>query len=164
MFDTQYTRDTSGIFTSAGSGVEPVYSLVFDDNGVELVQKTGERDVYSEIQSYRESTELSVLLSRYAQGDTAALNQKVGSFFDAVDMPKTYAELFQRARDAEIRFSQLPADLKSLFNGSYTEFWSQMGTSEFNDKLNRYIGMKNSSGSGSGVGDSVNTSEEKKAE
>lgn len=143
MFDTQYTRDTSSIRTSSGSGIEPVYSLVLDDKGVETVQQTGQRDIYSEIQSFRESTELSVLLQRYAQGDVTALNQKVGTFMDLVDMPKTYAELFQRARDAEITFMQLPADLKEIFNGSYTEFWSQMGTPEFQKKMERYNTLKN---------------------
>ena len=79
-------------------------------------------------------------MERFALGETEALDIRPGFYADVTDMPKTYAELFQRYEDSKRFFDELPSDLKEMFNNSYTEFWSEMDSSEksFMEKIKKY--------------------------
>lgn len=143
MFPTQY-RDSQRFFTNSGTGIEKDFTLTVNSDGEEVFEQTGETDLYAKIQSYREGTELSALLDRFAKSeiDPFTLSQKLnatsGFYADTVDMPKSYAELFQRAKEAEQAFNKLPADVKAKFDNSHLVFWSQMGSDRFNDIIREY--------------------------
>ena len=133
VFRDQYDNSFFPEFTCHGRVEKPTYTANEDGLPVE----SGTVNLYDEIQSHRQSVELSTLLQRYAQGDVTALNQVEGLYADVVDMPSTYAELFNRVRDAENSFNALPEDVRSLFDNSPVSFWQSIGTPEFADKIGK---------------------------
>ena len=145
VFRNQYDNRGDCDCTCHGRVEKPTYTA--DEDGYPV--ETGTVNIYDEIQSHRQSVELSTLLQRYAQGDVTALNQIEGVYADVVDMPSTYAELFNRVRDAENSFNALPEDVRALFDNSPVSFWQSIGTPEFQTKIG-YLeakGKKNSSNS-----------------
>nr|DAW56675.1 MAG TPA: Scaffold protein [Microviridae sp.] len=154
IFRKQYEREKGERFvTDSGSPEYTVYVADEDGNPV----PSGVRNLYDEIQSHREATELAVLLQRYMQGDETALNQLQGVYEDVTDYPRTFAELYQRVHDAEESFNSLPPDLRAIFEDSPVSFWQSMGTPEFNRRINEYQASqqkkKNNNNSNSQSGD-----------
>lgn len=150
-FRHQYNRKKDErFFTDTGS---PEYNAyIADEEGNPVV--SGVSNLYDEIQSHRESTELAVLLQRYMQGDETALNQLQGVYEDVVDYPRTFAELYQRVHDAEESFNSLPSELRGIFENSPVSFWQSMGTPEFNNRINEYEEKRKQKASGSDVNNS----------
>lgn len=132
-FRNQYDNRGDCDCTCHGRTEKPIYMANEDGLPVE----SGTVNIYDEIQSHRESVELSTLLQRYAQGDVTALNQIDGVYADVVDMPSTYSELFERVRDAENSFNALPDDVRALFDNSPVSFWQSIGTPEFSEKIGK---------------------------
>lgn len=144
-FRNQYDNRGDCDCTCHGRMEKPIY--IANEDGLPV--ESGTVNLYDEIQSHRESVELSTLLQRYAQGDISALNQIEGVYADVVDMPSTYAELFNRVRDAENSFNALPDDVRALFDNSPVSFWQSIGTPEFATKIGKLDSKakKNSSSS-----------------
>lgn len=130
-FRNQYDNRGDCDCTCHGRIEKPTYTANEDGLPVE----SGTVNIYDEIQSHRQSVELSTLLQRYAQGDVTALNKIQGVYADVVDMPSTYSELFERVRDAENSFNALPDDVRALFDNSPVSFWQSIGTPEFASKI-----------------------------
>ena len=141
-FKTAYDIDSSKYISPSGSKLLAEYALKVDPKtGYEYLAPTGDfTNVYDRIQADYPSTDINLLMERFALGETEAINIKDGFYADVTAMPKTYAELFQRAEDAKQFFDELPTDLKEMFNNSYTEFWSEMdsSTKSFNEKIDKY--------------------------
>lgn len=133
-FRTMYDKLDSELFTEHGNAEIPTFIL--NDDGI--LEETGCKNLYDEIQSHRESVELSVLLQRYAQGDESALNKVQGVYEDIVGAPSTYAELFDAVKNAETSFNGLPEGLRQLFDNSPVEFWKTYGTPEFAKKVREF--------------------------
>ena len=133
IFRNQYDNRGDCDCTCHGRIEKPTYTANEDGLPVE----SGTVNIYDEIQSHRQSVELSTLLQRYAQGDATALNQIQGVYADVVDMPSTYSELFDRVRDAENSFNALPDDVRVLFDNSPVSFWQSIGTPEFAEKIGK---------------------------
>ena len=151
VFRNQYDNRGDCDCTCPGRAEKPTYTSNEDGLPVE----SGTVNIYDEIQSHRESVELSTLLQRYAQGDVTALNRIEGVYADVVDMPSTYSELFERVRDAENSFNALPEDVRVLFDNSPVSFWQSIGTPEFADKIAKLdANVKENSGNPSGPGQS----------
>lgn len=142
IFRTKYDNDTDKFKSESGSKLIAKYALKIDPKtGYEYLAPTGEFDnVYDRIQADYPSTDINILMERFALGETEAIHIKEGFYADVTGMPKTYAELFQRYEDSKKFFEELPADLKEMFNNSYTEFWSEMdsSTKSFNEKIDKY--------------------------
>lgn len=145
VFRNQYDNRGDCGCICYGRTEKPIYTANEDGLPVE----SGIINIYDEIQSHRQSVELSTLLQRYAQGDVTALNKMQGVYADVVDMPSTYAELFNRVRDAENSFNALPDEVRVLFDNSPVSFWQSIGTPEFAAKIGELDakGKKNSSNS-----------------
>lgn len=143
VFRNQYDNRGDCDCTCHGRTEKPIYTA--DEDGFPV--ESGTVNLYDEIQSHRQSVELSTLLQRYAQGDVTALNKIQGVYADVVDMPSTYSELFERVRDAENSFNALPDDVRALFDNSPVSFWQSIGTPEFASKIGKLDskGKKNSS-------------------
>lgn len=127
MFDTQFTRlGVSGDKTNAGNGMKDTYKMHVDDNGVRELKKSGEYNLYADIQSYKESVSIDYILSRFVNGDETALSRVQGIYGDFTQMPTTLAELSQRVIDAENLFNSLPLDIREQYNFSASEFFAQL--------------------------------------
>lgn len=142
IFRTKYSNDTGKYTSESGSKLLAKYAMAVDPKtGYEFLKPTGEYDnIYDKIQADYPSTDINLLMERFALGETEAINVKSGFYGDVSDMPKTYAELYQRYNDSRKFFEELPSDLKEMFNNSFTEFWTEWDSSEksFNKKIEEY--------------------------
>lgn len=131
VFPTKYT-ERKRTRSKVGSRLQPTYKMHVDDFGKRELKEVGKVDIYSQIQSYKDSCDINLLLQRFARGDESALSKIQGVYGDFTQMPKTYAELAQRVIDAENIFNQLPIETRREFNFSPSEFFSSIGTEKWN--------------------------------
>lgn len=121
--------DRRRISCACGSGMVPVYKPIVKPDGTIELKQTGEHDLYAEIQSHKASTDVNEIIRRFTEtGDVSLFQVRQGNYGDFTEMPKTYAEMFQRMIDAELAFNELPTQIKEQFNNNVTEFLAAMGT------------------------------------
>lgn len=130
MFDTQYDK-RAPIFQEPGSREKLIYSPRYDDNGVLDLVVTGKEDIYAFIQSHKESTDIHVLLDRFANGETDVLQRMQGFYGDVTSMPKTYAEVLNAVIVGEETFARLPVEVKQRFDNSFAVWLSSMDSPDF---------------------------------
>lgn len=133
-FRTAYDP-VSSVPSNPGDRFHVTHKLIVDQDGTYDLKISGKVDTYSEIQSWRESCDIKVLLQRYANGDTAALNRKQPLFGDFSTMPKTLAEYQQMQLNVEQAFDSLPAEQRSRFGNSSSRFVASFGSPEFFEAL-----------------------------
>ena len=75
MFDTWYARKMNRVTSEPGSGMKSTYKMYVDENGVRELRKSGEYNLYAEIQSYKDSCSIDYILARFAAGDSTALSR-----------------------------------------------------------------------------------------
>ncbi len=127
MFDTQFTRlGVSGDNSKTGSGMKDTFKMHVDENGKRELKKSGEYNLYADIQSYKDSCSIDYILTRFVNGDETALSRVQGIYGDFTQMPKTLAELQQRVIDAENLFNNLPLEIRAQYNHSASEFFAQL--------------------------------------
>ena len=141
-FRTAFDGDSSKYKSETGTPYLDQYEFDFDEKGevksTELHKTDKPLNVYERIQADYASTDINLLMERFALGDTSAINVKEGMYIDVTKMPTTFAELFDRINETQRLFDELPADLKAEFNNSYEEFWSEYGSEEFEAKVDKY--------------------------
>lgn len=138
VFRSFYGNRGERFLSSSGSSVVPEYQLHIDSKGVRSLKVVGQKDLYAEIQSHKDSCDVHNILKRFANGDTSVLDQRLGYFADATNFPKSYAEMYQRVVDGETFFNGLPVDIRKEFNFNPVEFFSQMGTDSFNAIMSQF--------------------------
>ncbi len=127
MFDTQFDRlGLSGEKSQTGSGMKDTFKMHVDENGKRELKKSGEYNLYADIQSYKDSVSIDYILTRFINGDETALSRVQGIYGDFTQMPTTMAELQQRVIDAEHLFNNLPLDIREQYNFSASEFFAQL--------------------------------------
>lgn len=124
-FDTQY-REPVRINANPGTREKVMYSPVFDENGVMELVESGRENLYDYIQSFKESTDINVILRKYANGDTSALAKTQGSFLDITGMPTTYAEMLNTLIGAENVFNGLPLEEREKFGFSFERWLAEL--------------------------------------
>lgn len=111
---------------NVGSRLRQLYTSSINEFGeVELVP-SGTEDLYQMIQSHKDSCDINVLLVRYANGDTAALAQRQGSYGDFTQLPTTYAGLLNAVIAGENYFNSLPLETRAKFDHSFERFMVSM--------------------------------------
>ncbi len=126
-FDTQFSRlGVSGVKSAPGFGMKDTYKMHVDADGKRELKKSGEYNLYADIQSYKDSVSIDYILSRFVNGDETALSRVQGIYGDFTNMPTTLAELQQRVIDAENLFISLPLDIRAQYNHSASEFFAQL--------------------------------------
>lgn len=139
MWKNKYNRDDySRIESPCGSGmaVSTGWSIDKTGNQVFTVKKT--YSLYERIQAARDSVDLQALLKRYECGDKTALDRVQATYFDLVDMPTNYAEMFNAVSNCTSIFNDMPVDIKEKYNNNPAKFWAEAGTSKFDDVINTY--------------------------
>lgn len=127
-FETSFQRKNNRVTAEPGSGMKATYKMHVDENGKRELRRSGEYNLYAEIQSYKDSCSIDYILSRFAAGDDTALSRVQGIYGDFSEVPTTMAEVMQRVIDAEHIFNNLPLDVREEFNFSPSEFFAQIGT------------------------------------
>lgn len=137
-FDNLY-RERKRVFSAPGSSEVPTYRPVVGDSGaIDLIQN-GMINIYDQIQSHKDSCDINLMIKRFENGDLTALGTpRDPVYMDVTDMPKTYAELYQKVIDAKKEFNALPLDLREKFDFDPDKYISQMGTAGWFDIMQDY--------------------------
>lgn len=133
-FRTQYD-DRAPVYQEPGSPIKPVYSPRYSDDGVLDLVQTGQENIYDFIQSHKESTDIHVLLDRFASGETDVLSRMQGFYGDVTSMPKTYAEVLNAVIAGEETFARLPVEIKQRFDNSFSVWLSSMDSPDFSERM-----------------------------
>lgn len=133
MFRTQYDRQR--VTCQPGSRIHKSYGGHYDEKGRIVLEETGQVNLYDEIQSYKDSVDIHVLMKRYQNGDVEALSQRQGFFGDVLDFPTTYAEALNHMNEMERQFMALPLEVREKFGYSFSEFLASSDQPDFLEKL-----------------------------
>ena len=138
-FATQFDKKTNEYISESGKQTLQDYTYKFDKEGhKQLVPSDSVTYVYDRIQADKDSTDINLLMKRFAMGDTEVLNVNKGVYVDARKMPKTMAEVFEKGLEAEQYFNGLPVEVKEMFDNSHSVFFTEMGSKSFDEKILKY--------------------------
>ena len=128
-FRTMYDAHET-IFAEPGCEDVPIYSPSVDNEGHIILDEVGVKNLPEYIDSFRESCDINNLVARFNAGDVSALSRVQGAYFDATQLPKTYAEMLNTVFNAEKTFNSLPLDVREKFDNSYVKWLSMMDDAE----------------------------------
>lgn len=134
-FPTQF-REHFRRVTAAGSPEKVVYESHYDRHGTLILEPTGKINTDDLIQSYKSSTDLSMLVARYNNGDVSALNRVQGIYADLSQAPHSLQEALSIIDRSRSDFDSLPLDIRSKFNNNFAQFVSELGSDVWFDKMN----------------------------
>lgn len=137
MFPTMYDARQRGRFHphSHGERVKKLYAPEYDADGVLHLIENGTESLYDYIQSFKDSTDIHVLLTKYQNGDVSALSKAQGTYDDFTEMPKTYAEMLNSLIKGKDDFLKLPVEMRARFNHSFEEWISTYGSPAWLEKM-----------------------------
>lgn len=148
MYDTDFDRE----FTNPGETEAPIYSPIVDSEGRISLEVSGIRNIPEFIDSYRESCDINNIVARFSAGDVSVLSRSQGAFFDATQLPHSYAEMLNTVINAERTFNQLPLEVRERFENSYVKWISTMDDAE---KFAVMMGVSHETSDDKGVDDVV---------
>lgn len=136
-FCTQYQRiaQHQRFATNPGNGLIPTYSPRYATDGVLVLKEDGQHNLYEEIQSHRDSTDIELIIDRYFNGDPTALSRVQGTYADITNMPQNMHEAMALVDNARRDFESLPVDIKQLFDNDPNQFLATLGTEEWFNKM-----------------------------
>ena len=137
MFFTQYNKPPANP-TPEGTRYINTYQEVIDKNGKMTLEKTGEHNVYEEIQADAESCKIENILKRVAMGDLEALNQRQATYCDATTLPHSLMEAQNLTIRLKDEFYKMPLEVRKEFNNSPEMYVNLMGTEEFKTIMSPY--------------------------
>lgn len=129
----------SKFVSNPGSPIHVVFSPRVGKDGVVELVESGFEDIRAYINSFRDSTDLRIILARVQSGDISALMSRPGSYGDFTQMPKTYAEVLQLQIDSRRIYDSLPVDIKARFNNDPNQFLASAGTDQWFDTLKNVL-------------------------
>lgn len=123
------------IFVSnAGSGIKKLFrgKLNKDTMQIELVPD-GEKNLYAEIQSWKDSVDINKIVDRYRSGEIDILNQVQGTYGDFASAPKDLAEAIAIAENGKQVFARLPVEIKEKFGNNPLLWMKEAGSEKWFD-------------------------------
>lgn len=131
-FDTQFDRrGRDRRFARTGNRIVKKYRPAFDELGVLRLVDNGTHDLYAEIQSYADSTDIATIIARYFNGDPLALSRVQGVYADVTGMPDSIHGVYNMMAKASDDFKTLPAEVQAKFGNDVFRFLSTLGTPEW---------------------------------
>ena len=140
VFETIFSRFKSGwkpkhTFSEPGSPIVDDYLAETSRFGDVKLTKIGTSNLYEQIQSYADSCDMALLISRYMEGDATALNRVQALYGDFTDVPTSYTDAMHLFDRVSADFASLPSDIKEKFNNDASEFMASLGSPEFYEKM-----------------------------
>ena len=129
-FPTVYDK-TARVHCNPGSPLKTLYKPKIRDDGVLELVEAGQENLYDFIQSWKDSTDINIILARYANGDVDALSKVQGAYGDFTQFPKTYAELLNRVEQGKLMFNDLPLEIREKYNHDFAQFMAAMDQPDF---------------------------------
>lgn len=140
VFETIFSRFKSNwkprhTFSESGSPIIDDYLAESSRFGDVKLTKIGTTNLYERIQSFAESCDMALLISRYMQGDATALNRVQALYGDFSDAPQSYTDAVALFERVAADFSTLPIDIKEKFDNDASKFMDSLGSPEFFEKM-----------------------------
>lgn len=121
--------------SNAGAPTTPKYRSVILKDGQIVLKQDGQRELDLEIQSYRDSCDLNIIIKRFTAGDVGAIpDPSKAVFADLMDMPQTRQEILQSVIDAQHAFELLAGDQRAKYNNSWEQFYMRFAEEAANLK------------------------------
>ena len=112
--------------TPSGEGIIEEYNYEYTkDNRKELV-KTGETDLYKQIQSHHESTKIENILARVAVGDMSDFRAN-GIFADTTGLPTNLIDAQKNIQKVENFWDMQPREIKEKYKNDVNLFMADIG-------------------------------------
>lgn len=127
--------DFSDFFSHPGETEHIIYAPSFGPDGTIVLSPSDVVDIKKEINSYRDQTDMSYILSRLMVGDDSVLTSKVPMYGDFTQFPRTYAEMLQLVQSGEDAFNALPADIRLKFDNDRCKWFASIGTDSWFDSM-----------------------------
>lgn len=124
-------------YTPSGTEFINTYQEEVKDGRLTLI-KTGQTNVYEQIQVDLESCKIENILHAVAMGDLNALNQREATYCDATTMPKNLMEAQNLVIRLKDEFYKMPLEVRKEFGNSPEAYVEEMGTPEFLKKMAPY--------------------------
>lgn len=125
--------DPHKFVTNPGSNIAPVWSSVVDNDGSIRVVQSGKYDIQEKIESFRDTTDISYIVSRLLAGDPSVTRDTYYGDFEK--MPQTYAEMLQLKIDAEKHFYDLPIEIRAKFDHDVNKYIASAGEDIWFEKM-----------------------------
>ena len=122
-------------YTDPGSHEAEIYEMTIDKKGHKALVCTGTKDIWEEMQSYKDECDIKQIVARAAAGDYEALNQRQGYYGDITDTPATLAEAQNAIIKLSNEFDSLPPEIRAKFDNSKEVFVSQYGTEQWAESM-----------------------------
>lgn len=120
------------INSDPGSRIEQVLALRILDNGEEDFYIQRETNIYLQIQAHKDECDLEKLLITCTQtGDLSLINKKQPIYMDLEEIPENFFEAYQKIKEEEKKFNNLPAEIKEKFNNNFSEYLATAGTEDW---------------------------------
>lgn len=127
--------DFSVFKSSAGDLFHDVYVPSFRADGTIQLCVSDRIDIKKEINSHREETDMSFILSRLMAGDDSVLNPRPPMYGDFTQFPKSYAEMLNMVIDGERYFDSLPMETRKKFDNNHAKWFSSIGSSDWLENM-----------------------------
>lgn len=124
-------------WSNPGSPLTDDYAYKYEKDGTKHLEIIGHTNLQEQINSWKDYTNLKLMVDRFMAGDENALNRVRGMYADMTDMPKTYMEMVERVEKCREAFDKLDPDIKEKFGNNSDTFWAMYGTAEFNEKIGK---------------------------
>lgn len=134
MFRTQFDSRRP-VYADPGDRIKVQYIGQYDDHGNVVLKETGVVDTYALIQSHRDSVDINVLIKRYVNGDTAALERVQGQYLDCTRLPKSYMDVLNTTIQAEADFMRLPVEIRAKFGHNFAAYLAELGSADWMEKM-----------------------------
>lgn len=126
-------------YANPGSRVKIIYEPFFDDNGARVLRPVGKEDLNAYIQSFKEQTDINVIIKRFELGDVSALNARSCTYGDFTNAPKTLADFLNAQITADRLFSELPVDVRNKFDNDVNKFFLGYGSPEWIETISPFL-------------------------
>lgn len=132
-FRTAYGDRIRGIIPE-GTRTENIYEYRVDSYGRKVLEKSGERNIWEEIQASLEETKIENILARAAAGDGSVFRAD-GIYLDCTAMPTNLIEARQQIQNLENLWAKIPNEIKNKYNNSVEDFISASGSKQWLDDM-----------------------------
>lgn len=113
-------EDCNKFVTNPGDRYVTEYDTKVEPNGKVIITPAGKKDLYQEIQSWKEQTDMHYILNQMALGQYPQReNVMYGDFTEA---PENMQQAMQMMIDAENAFYDLPLDIRRKFDNDFKQW------------------------------------------
>lgn len=111
-----------------GSPEKITYHGRVETDGIITLVEDGIINIQEQIDSYEPSTDIYNIINNLGMD---ALRADTGNYFDATEVPKSYAEMLQLFIDGEKAFERLPVEVKQKFDNDFNKWFATAGSEEW---------------------------------